>query len=442
MSGVSHSVDRFGVVFDEGSLVADAGLVAAGTLLGRLGVEAVVDRLVRLGGRPGGASPGRKVLSLVTSMLVGGTHIDHADRLRAGATRRVLGFKVMAPSTLGTFLRSFTWGHVRQLDKAAEQVLGRAWSTGAGPGTDPVTIDVDSTICAVSGKAKAGAAYGHTGELGYHPLVAARAETGEVLHTRLRKGSSQSGHAHFVAETIHRARRAGAVGALTVRADAGFWSWDLIARLDVLGVGWSITVRRTRKVKAAVSGIPEAGWTPIAYPAGGEAHVAETTLVATIDGESRTVRLVVRRSRLTDETQAALWPDWRYHAFITNRTDLDTVAADKYHRAHATVELAIRDLKQNAGLEHLPSGSFPANAAWLACAALAHNCYRWLARLGDAHQGDRLTVGRTVRNHLLALPGRLVNHAGRPVLRLPTRWPWASAFQNTLTDIRALPQLC
>ncbi len=142
MSGVSRSIDRLAVVFDDESLVADAGLVAAGTLLARLGVGEVVDRTVRLGGRPGGAGPGRKVVTLVASMLVGATHIDHADRLRAGATGAVLGFAPAAPSTLGTFLRSFTWGHVCQLDKAAGVVLGRAWSAGAGPGDDPMTIDV------------------------------------------------------------------------------------------------------------------------------------------------------------------------------------------------------------------------------------------------------------------------------------------------------------
>ena len=191
MSGVSRSIDRFEVVFDEGSLVADAGLLAAGALLGRLGAEDAVNRSVRLGGRAGAAAPGRKVATLAAAMLVGGTHIDHVDRLRAGATGAVSGFGPAAPSTVGTFLRSFTWGHVRQSDRAAGEILSRAWAAG-GPGAAPMTIDVDSTVCEVSGKAKAGAAYGHTGQLGYHPLVATRAETGEVLHSRLRGGSASA----------------------------------------------------------------------------------------------------------------------------------------------------------------------------------------------------------------------------------------------------------
>ena len=441
MSGVSHKIDRLGVVFDDESLVADAGLVAAATLMGRLGVASLVDASVRLGRRPGAAAPGRKVATLVAAMLVGATHIDHVDRLRAGATGAVLGFRPAAPSTVGSFLRAFTWGHVRQLDKAAGAALRRAWAAGGGPGEAAMTIDVDSTVCAVSGATKAGAAYGHTKQLGYHPLVGVRAETGEVLATRLRKGSSQSGGVHFVSETIARARRAGAAGALTVRADSGFFSYDLFDRLNALGVRWSITIPLYGHVKAAIARIPEDDWAPIDYPAGGQAHVAETTLIAGSRGEQRSLRLVVRRTRLTDAAQAELWPHWRYHAFITNRTDHTTLAADAYHRQHATVELAIRDLKASTGLAHLPSGNFAANAAWLTCAALAHNLYRWLTHHTGVRHRDKLTVGQTVRIQLLALPGRLVNHSGRTILRLPARWPWATTFHITLTNIRNLPQL-
>jgi Transposase DDE domain group 1 len=150
------------------------------------------------------------------------------------------------------------------------------------------------------------------------------------------------------------------------------------------------------------------------------------------------VRLVVRRTRLTDPAQLRLWPDWRHHAFITN-LDLPTVAVDEFHRDHATIELAIRDLKDGAGLEHCPSGRFFANAAWLGCAVLAHNLTRWTARLGDVHPHDQLTVTRTVRTRLLALPGRLVNHSRRWILRLPARWPWAATFHTALSRIRSLP---
>ena len=354
-------------------------------------------------------------------MLAGGSHIDHADRLRAGASGRVLGFGVMAPSTLGTFLRSFTRRHVRHLDKALGEALGRAWEAGAGPAEAPLTVDVDSTICEVSGKTKQGAAYGYSGRLGYHPLLAVRADTGEVLGARLRGGSSQKGNTHFVAEAVRRARRAGACGSVAVRADAGFWSYNLIEVLDRLKVQWSITVPLHANVRAAVEAIPEGDWAPIDYPEGGEAQAAETTITSSPRGNSRRVRIVVRRTRLTGG-QAQLWPDWRYHPFATN-TAQPPAEADLYHRRHAKVELAVRDLKEASGLAHLPSAKFAANAAWLSCAVLAHNLYRWINHLSRPSQTTRrLTAGRTIRNRLFGLPGRIVNHSGRNILRLPARW--------------------
>ena len=463
MSGVSQKIDRVGVVFDDESLVADAGLLAAATLVGRLGLEALVDEVVRLGGRPGGANPGRKTLTLVAAMLAGATHIDHVERLRSGSTGKVLGFGVMAPSTVGTFLRSFTWGHVRQLDKAAAEALGRAWAAGAGPGDDALTLDLDSTICEVSGKPKAGAAYGYTNVLGYHPLVAVRADTGEIVAARLRGGASQGGAVHFCRETIGRIRRAGASANITVRADSGFWSYEMFKTLEGLGVGWSITTPQYNNVAEAIAAIGKDAWASIDYPQDGAAQVAETTIWATHRTrrtERMKLRLVVRRTRLIGP-QAQQWPDWRYHTFVTNlerpatqadqhhhpntNTDhpnAEVVEADRYHRHHAVCELAIRDLKGSAGLSHLPSGSFAANAAWLACAALAHNIYRWIAILGRTQPPGQLVCGPTIRTRLFGLPGRIVNHSGRHILRLPARWPWAPTYQTTLRNLRALPQLC
>lgn len=439
VKSVSRPLERVAVTFDDDTLVADAGLLVPGTLMMRLGLEALIDSTVRLVGRVGGAHPGRKVLTLVASILVGGTHIDHADRLRAGATQAVLPFRVMAPSTLGTFLRAFTFGHVRQLDAVIAETIRRAWTLGAGPAAGAaVTVDLDSTICQVHGHQKQGAAHGYTRVLGYHPILATRAETGEVLHARLRKGSSQRGAKRFTEELIARVRRAGAGGELRVRADSGFWSYKLIDSLDRLRVRWSITVTISKEVKARIDQIDETAWTTISYPAGGEAQVAETTLRAGKSKRLQQVRLVVRRTRLTDPAQARLWPDWRHHAFITD-LEFAVVEMDEFHRDHATVELAIRDLKDGAGLQHCPSGRFFANAAWLGCAVLAHNLIRWTARLGHVHPDEQLTVTRTVRTRVLALPGRLVNRSGRLVLRLPARWPWAAKFITALDRIRSLP---
>ena len=440
MSSVSHPIDRVVTTFDDSTLVANAGLIVPSTLMVRLGLETLVNSTVRLAGRVGGAVPGRKVLTLVAAILAGGSHIDHADVLRAGGTDAVLPFRVMAPSTLGTFLRSFTFGHVRQLDRVIAETIRRAWGAGAGPASAAMTMDLDSTICEVHGKQKHGAAYGYTRVLGYHPLLGTWAATGEVLHARLRKGSSQRGHQRFVEELIARVRRAGATGSLTVRADAGFWSYALIDTLERLGVDWSITVSIIPSIRTAIEAIEESAWSPIIYPDGGRAEVAETTYVTGRGNSTRRLRLVVRRTRLTDRAQLRLWPDWRHHAFITS-LDTPVVDVDQFHRDHAAVELAIRDLKEGAGLEHCPSGNFSANAAWLGCAVLAHNITRWTVRLGDIHPDDQLTVARTVRTRVLALPGRLVNRSGQRVLRLPARWPWAPTFTRALAQLRALPLL-
>jgi hypothetical protein len=435
VSGVSHAIDRLDVTFDDDSLVANAGLIVPATLMARLGLEALVNRTVRLVGRVGGALPGRKVCSLVATILAGGSHIDHADVLRAGATQGVLPFRVMAPSTLGTFLRAFTFGHVRQLDAVIAETLRRAWSLGAGPDAGRLVIDVDSTICEVAGKHKHGAGYGYTHVLGYHPIIATWAETGEVLHARMRKGAAntQRGTKRFVEELIARVRRAGASGEVVCRFDSGFWSNDTIATLGRLGVRYTMAVRTGNPaVSKAIATIDDDAWVDIDYTPDGEAQVAECIY--------RGRRLVVRRTRLTDTKQAALWPEWRHHAFLTD-LDGDTVTIDQFHRHHAVVELAIRDLKEGAGLEHVPSGKFFANAAWLACAVLAHNLIRWSGRLGDITPDDQLTVARTIRTRLIALPGRVVNRSGRPTLRLPARWPWAATFLTALTRLRAIPQL-
>ena len=442
MTTVSRNIDRIDAVFDDPKLVANAGLILVGTLIKRLGLEALINERVRLEGREGGSRPGRKVLTLVCAIIAGATHIDHVDILRAGATQQVLPFVVMAPSTIGTFLRAFTFGHVRQLDAVADRVLRRAWTLGAGPASgEALVIDVDSTIAEVHGHHKQGAAYGYTKTLGYHPLLATRAGTGEILHARMRKGSAGSsrGVVRFVDELVARVRRAGADPQITLRADSGFWSWKLIDALNRHGVLWSITVSQHKAIRSAIAAIPETAWVDIDYTLGGKAQVAECDYVSGRRGAQRSVRLVVRRTRLSGH-QAQLFPDWRHHAFITN-TSADTVAADAFHRNHAVVELAIRDLKEGAGLEHCPSGHYSANAAWLACAVLAHNLTLWTMILGDTRTDPDKWNHRTIRTRLVALAATLVNRSGRPTLRLPLNWPWAEQFTQMLTALRILPAL-
>jgi len=303
---------------------------------------------------------------------------------------------------------------------------------GAGPGAARLVVDVDSTICEVAGKDKAGAAFGYTRVLGYHPILATRAGTGEVLHARMRKGSANTarGARRFLDELIARVRRAGATGEIVVRVDSGFWSNETIKTLGRLDVRYTMAVRtNTEGVGAAIAAIDEGDWRAIDYTPDGEAHVADTTYHGR--------RLIVRRTRLTDPRQLKLWPDWRHFAFVTD-LDGDTISLDAFHRNHAVVELDIRDLKAGAGLEHVPSGNFHANGAWLQCAVLAHNLIRWTATVGQVARVDRRTVAATMRSRLVDIPGRLVNHAGTPILRGPLNWPWRHWFHHRLTMLRSV----
>jgi hypothetical protein len=368
-------------------------------------------------------------MSLVHGMLAGADSIDDMNLLRAGSTGVILGHRVMAPSTLGTFLRAFSFGHVRQLDRVLDQSLARAWHTGAGPGDLPLVIDLDSFVGEVHGDQKQGASYGYTRRLGYHPILAVRADTGEVLHIRNRQGkaNTQRGAVRFVDELLARVRRAGHVGRVVIRADSGFENHQQFAELDQRGIEFSVGVRQSQTVRALIAQIPEEDWVPVAdYPDTGEAQIAETQL--------KGWRLIVRRTRLLG-AQAELWPDWRHHTFATNRT-LPVLIADLDHRDHATIELTIRDLKDQA-LKHFPSGRFAANSAWTVIAALAHNLGRWTTQIG---QPDRtVQTASTRRRHLLQIPARLTRTSRQWTLRLPARWPWQNDFTTILDAIRALP---
>jgi Transposase DDE domain group 1 len=404
----SHVVlDQVDIAFDDERAVAGAGLLLPATLAERLGVEQATDQLVDLGDRPGAARPGRKLLTLVHALVAGGDCIDDVV-LRAGSTARVLGHRVMAASTVGDVATRVHLGHVRQLDRLTETILGRAWAAGAGPSDGPLVVDVDSTICEVHGYHKQGACYGYTHRLGYHPLLATRAQAARCCTPGLRKGAANTarGIARFVDELTARLRRAGAVGELTFRMDSGFWSAKLVKRLRGHRVRFSITVRQTRTVRAAIAAIPEPAWIQIPYVPYG---VAEAPY--------RGDRLIVRRVR-NQGHQAQLFATWRYHAFVTDRVGT-MLELDADHRRHAVCELAIRDLKAGAGLAHLPCGQFAANSAWLLAATLAHNLLRWTATLGLGVR-DQQTVANTLRRTLLALPGRLTPH-GQAVEVAPAR---------------------
>ena len=431
--------DRIQIAFDDHRLVANAGLLLPVTLAHHLELGELVDRHVDLGDAPGRANAGDKMLTLVASALAGGDCIDDADVLRSGSTEQVVGCRVKAPSTLGTFLRSFRWGHVRQLDRMGRELLARAWAAGAGPVDDPLTIDLDSTVCETYGLAKEGAQrHNYTGQRGYHPLLAVAAGTGDVLMARLRKGRANTarGAAHFLRETVSRVRHAGATAQLTVRADSGFYTHDIVAACRKMGVRYSITVRQHQSLRNIIEAIPEQDWTPIPYWMDGAADVAETEYRPfQHEPDAVPVRLIVRRVKPTPGSQLALFVNYSYHAFITDRHG-DTLELEADHRRHAEIENAIRDLKYGVGLNHLPSGRFPANAAWLAVQVMAHNLARWTTRIG---LGEPVATTKTLRRRFFSLPGRITRKARRLTLHLPLHWPWQNQFSNALARLRALP---
>ena len=311
--------DRIQITFDDHRLVANAGLLLPATLALHLGLPELVRQRLDLGNALGRANPGDKVMTVVASALAGGDCIDDADVLRTGRTARTLGCVVKAPSTLGTFLRSFRWGQVRQLDRMSRELLARAWSAGAG--------------------------------------------TGDVLMSRLREGRANTarGAAHFLCEMVGRVRYGEARGQLTVRADRGFYTHAVVSACRETNVRYSITIRQHARLRNLIEAIPEDAWTPIPYWMDGAADVAEATYTPfQSEPDAAPARLVVQRVKPTPGTQLTLFVSYSYHGFITDR-DGATLALEADHRRHAEIENAIRNLKYGVGLNHLPSGRFAAN---------------------------------------------------------------------------------
>jgi hypothetical protein len=439
----SHSLDRIKVEFDDDHAVANAGLIGPATLAEHLGLRDLFDSYVDLGDAPGRANVGLKAMTLVYSALCGGDCIDDADAMRVASTQEVLGHGVRAPSTLGTFLRSFTWGHVSQLDQVLGESLVRAWAAGAGPGDGRVTLDVDSSICETYGLAKQGARFGYTRVRGYNPLVASVAGTGEVVGVRLRGGNAHSGRgaASLLTQVFNRVRRAGATGPMVLRADSGFYNRNITAACDRAKVSYSVTAKLYKGLHDLIAAIDEEVWVAIPYWIGEGADVAEIAYQP-FSTKHPKVRLIVRRVKPTPGSQLALFSTYSYHAFVTNRTG-DMIELEADHRRHAVVEDVIRDLKYGVGLNHLPSGRFSANAAWMILNALAHNLARWVPLIGLGLGAEPMTT-KTIRTRLFCVPGRLTTSGRRKTLHLPRDWPWEESFLMMLANLRAIrrPSTC
>lgn len=448
------------VEFDDPNLVADAGLVQVVALAEAVSLAGLVTDRVKITGvqNAAGANPGAKVMSLVAGMVAGANSIDDMDRLRLGAMN-VAFDGVRAPSTLGTFLRSFTHGHVRQLESVHRQVLTElATVTPLLPGADQIAfLDLDSTHRQVYGYAKQGASVGRLkGKKTLHPLAAILSTplgAPVVTGCRMRKGRSADvrGAASFLAESLTTARALGATGTVVVRGDSKFYSADVVKVALRHGAEVSLTVPVSPARDTAIARIEEQEWTAIHYPNAfvdedtgelvSDAEVAEIDYTAFGSRPKRdqvTGRLIVRRvkrlNRPGQEAQGTLFDTYRYHAVFATGT-FELLQAESHHRGHAIVEQVFADAAASA-LAHLPSGVFNANAAWALLWAIAHNLTRAAGVLaGGAHA--RATTA-TLRTHLINIPGRLARSARRLTVHLPERWPWQIAVTNLHTAVTAI----
>ncbi len=407
-----------------------------------------------------GAHAGAKVAALVAGMVAGADSIEDMDLLRHGGMARLFT-GIYAPSTLGSFLRSFAFGHVRQLDAvAARLVANLAGQTPLLPDAGQIAyLDVDDTIRATYGYAKQGAGYGYSGVKGLNALLAALSTPGAaplIVGTRLRKGSANSarGAARLVADALKTSRSCGASGLLVVRADSAFYGRDVVAAIARAKARFSITARQDVAVKRAIAAIDEDAWSTIRYPHAvfdeqlgqwvSDAQVAEVPFTAFASRGKKlavTARLIVRRVRdqnpehLLADAQGELFPAWRHHAVFTN-SPLVMLQAEADHRRHAIIEQVIADLK-GGPLAHLPSGRFNANGAWLVLAAMAFNLTRAAGALASLLHARATTA--TIRRQLINIPARPVRSARRIHIRLPTNWPWADAWLDLFTAALSPP---
>jgi hypothetical protein len=456
---LSHGSSSLSARFDEASLVSAGGLVPVLGLAQRAGLQALAEEHLTVP-TDKGAHAGSKVAALVAGMVAGADSIKDMDVLRHGGMGRLFT-GIYAPSTLGSFLRSFAFGHVRQLDAvAARLVADLAARTPLLPDAGRIAyLDVDDTIRATYGYAKQGAGYGYSGVKGLNALIAALstpASAPVIVATRLRNGSANSarGAARLVADALKTSRASGASGLLVVRADSAFYGRDVVAAIARARARFSITARQDVAVKRAIAAISEDAWTTIRYPHAvfdeqigqwvSDAEVAEVPFTAFASRGRKhavTARLIVRRVRdqnpdhLVANDQGELFPAWRHHAVFTD-SPLVMLQAEADHRRHAIVEQVIADLK-GGPLAHLPSGQFNANAAWLVLAAMAFNLTRAAGALASLFHARATTA--TVRRQLINVPARPVRSARRLHLRLPTNWPWADAWLDLFTAALAPP---
>ena len=453
---LSHTGSAISAVFDDPNLVSCAGLVPVMALAASCGLAGLVAEKLSV------PSPNAlvKVPALVAGMVAGADSIDDMDLLRHGGMDRLFD-AVRAPSTLGTFLRAFTFGHVRQLDSvAAAMLVELTQRTPLLTAADQIAyLDVDDTIKATYGYAKQGAGYGYSKVKGINALIATistPAAAPVIAATRLRKGSTNSarGAARLVADALATAARAGVCGLVILRADSAYYNHDVIAAAQRAGARFSVTARMDKAVRRAIAAIDEHAWTPIHYPNAvwdedeqrliSDAEVAEiefTAFTSRRNSEHIDGRLIVRRVKRVNPAgvpagQDTLFATYRHHAVFTD-SPMSMLDAEADHRQHAIIEQVNADLKSGA-LAHLPSGSFAANSAWLVLAAIAFNLTRAAGTLASGFHAR--ATGATIRRHLITVPARIASSARRLRLHLPTAWPWGEHWQQLFDVLHRPPR--
>jgi hypothetical protein len=452
-------------VFDDDHLVSCAGLVPVMTLAQQTGLTRLLADKVRITApriKSGAANPAPKLATLVAGMVAGADCIDDVDVIRSGGMKTLYD-GVYAPSTVGTLLREFTFGHARQLESVLrEHLVALCERVDLLAGADQqVFIDIDSLLRPVYGHAKQGASYGHTKiagkqilRKGLSPLAtiistATRAPVISGMRLRAGKANSAKGAGQMVAQAISTARDLGANRNILVRGDSAYGNRKVVRACVRRGARFSLVMTRNAAVDRAINAIDDEAWTPVSYPGAvrdpdtgawiSDAEVAEIPYTAFASTTDRiTARLIVRRIKDACYPDA-LFPVWRYHPFFTN-TDAPVAEADITHRQHAIIETVFADLIDGP-LAHIPSGRFGANSAWVLCAAISHNLLRAAGVLtGERHARAR---GSTLRHKIVNVPARLARPQRRPILHLPSHWPWSThwlaLWRNTIGYSPPLP---
>lgn len=449
---VSHRFAAGSAVFDDESLVSLAGLVPVMRLAEHTGLlEALTSKVSITAPRilSGSANPGPKLATLVAGMCSGADSIDDVDVLRSGGMSTVFD-RVYAPSTIGTLLREFTFGHARQLEAVLREHLARLCQKVdlLSGSRERAFVDIDSLLRPVYGYGKQGASYGHTKIAGKQVLRKGLSPLATTISTdhaapviagmRLRAGRAGSGRGagRMVAQAIATARAAGAGGQILVRGDSAYGTRSVVGACRRAGARFSLVLTKNRAVQRAIAAIPDTAWTPVKYPGAvqdpdtgewiSDAQVAEIGYTAFASTpEAVTARLIVRRVR-DAACQDELFPVWRYHPFFTDSGE-PAVQADATHRRHAIIETVFADLIDGP-LAHIPSGRFAANCAWVLCAAIAHNLLRAAGTLASPVLSK--ARGSTLRRTIISVPARFARPQRKPTLHLPTHWPWSAAWQN------------